>query len=76
MTAHSLRVPMGSPPLRVAKDKNLPDLVPIDTSDSDNEGDTQDEDIYPPARNTHPQSTISSIMEKVMLSCCQMSCTP
>ena len=66
---------MGSPPMRVAKDKNIPDLVPTDTSDSNNKGDTQDEDIHPPARNTRSQSTILSIMDEVMLSCCQMSCT-
>ena len=30
---------MGSPPPRVARDKNIPDLVPTDTSDSDDEGD-------------------------------------
>ena len=103
-------VPMGSPPPRVARNKNLPDFVPTDTSDSDDEGDknesnrlvvtcprpivvplkaqatplppspdnrnyiTQDEDIYPPARNTCFPSTILSIMDEVMLSCCQMSC--
>ena len=50
--AHSPSVPIGSPPPRVAKDKNLPNLVLIYTSDSNNEGDTQDEDISPPARNT------------------------
>ena len=38
-TAHSPMVPMGSPPLRVARVKNLPNIVPTDTSDSDNEGD-------------------------------------
>ena len=37
--------------------------------------DTLDEDISPPARNTRPQSNIFSIMDKVMLSCFQMSCT-
>ena len=62
-TAHSPRVPMGSPPPRVAKDKNLPDLVPTDTSDGNNKGDTQDEDISPPARNTRNQSTSLSIMD-------------
>ena len=35
-TAHSPRVPMGSPPPRVAKYKNLPDLVPTDTSNDKN----------------------------------------
>ena len=78
-TAHSPRMPMGSPPPRVARDKNIPDLVPTYTSDSDNEGDknesTQEEDIYHPERNTRSQSTILSIMDEVMLSCCQMSCT-
>ena len=39
-TAHSPREPMGSPTPRVFKDKNLPDLVPINTSDGKNEGDT------------------------------------
>ena len=66
---------MGSTPPRVAKDKNLPNLVPIDTSDSNNEGDTQDEDISPPARNTYSQSTSLSIMDEVIISCCQMSRT-
>ena len=62
-TAHSPRVPMGSPPPRVAKDKNLPKLVPTYTSDSNNEGDNHDEDISLPERNTRSQSTILSIME-------------
>ena len=35
---------MGSPPLRVARDKNLPDIVPADDSDSDNEGDKNESD--------------------------------
>ena len=64
-----------SPPLRVAKDKNLPDLVPTDTSNDNNEGDTQDKDISTPARNIRFQITSLSIMDKVMLSCCQMSRT-
>ena len=37
-SAHSPRVPMGIPPPRVARDKNLPNLVPVDDSDSDDEG--------------------------------------
>ena len=112
-TVHSPRVPMVSPPPRVAIDKNLPNLVPTDTSDSDSDDEggknesnrlgvacprtivvplkaqatplppildyrnyiTQDEEISHPARNTLPQSTILSIMDEVMLSCCQMSRT-
>ena len=74
-TAHWPRVHMGSPPPRVPKDKYLPDLVSTETSDGNNEGDTQDENISPPARNTRSQSTSLSIMDKVMLSCCQMSRT-
>ena len=70
---------MGSPPPRVARDKNLLDLVPTDTSDSDDERgqneSTQEEDISPPARNTRSHSTILSIMDEVMLSCCQISRT-
>ena len=66
---------MGSPPPRAAKDKNLPDIVPADTSDGNNKGDTEDEDISPPACNTRSQSTSLSIMDEVMLSCCQMSRT-
>ena len=38
-TAYSPRVPMGSPPPRVSRDKNIPNLVPEDDSDSDDEGD-------------------------------------
>ena len=67
-TAHALRVPRGSPPPRVAKDENLPDLVPTDTIDDNDKKET-------PARNTRYQSTSLSIMDKVMLSCCQMFCT-
>ena len=74
-TARSPRVPMGSPPPRVAKDKNRPDLVPTDTSNDNNEGDTQDKDISPPACNTRSQTTSFSIMGEIMLSCCQMSRT-
>ena len=66
---------MGIPPLRVTKDKNLPDLFPTDTSDDNNKGDTQDNDISSPARKTSSQSTSLSIMENFMLSCCQMSRT-
>ena len=40
MTAHSPRVPRDSPPRRVAKDKNLSDLTPIDTIDDKNKRDT------------------------------------
>ena len=65
MTAHSPRVPRGSPPPRVAKDKTLPDLVPTGTTDDNEKRDT-------PERNTRSQSTSLSIMEEVMLSCCQM----
>ena len=64
---------MGSPPLRVAKDKNFPDLVPTDTSNYNNEGDTWDKDISPPACNTHSQRNSLSIMDEVMLSCFIMS---
>ena len=35
---------MGSSPLRVSRDKNLPDLVPADDSDSDDEGDKNESD--------------------------------
>ena len=66
---------MGSPPPRVAKDKNLPDLVPTDTSDDKNEGDTQDKYISPPVLNTRSQRTSLIIMDEVMLSCCQMART-
>ena len=38
-TAHSPRVPMGIPPPRVARDKNLFEIVLIDYSDSEEEGD-------------------------------------
>ena len=56
-TAHSPRVPMGSPPPRVIKDKNLPDLVPTDTSNNNNEGDTQNKEIslYPSAQHKFPK---------------------
>ena len=66
-TAHSPRVPRGSPTPRVTKDKNFSDLVPTDTIDANNERDT-------PERNTCPQSTSLSIMDKFILSCCQLSC--
>ena len=67
-TAHSPRVPTGSPPPRVAKDKNLTDLVPAGTTDDN-------DNRYTPARNTRSQSTSLRIMDKVMLSYCQMSRT-
>ena len=57
-TSHFPSVPMGSPPPRVAKDENLPDLIHTDTIDGKNEGDTHDEDISPSARNTRSQSTV------------------
>ena len=62
-TAHSPRVTRSSPPPRVAKDKNLPDIVPTGTTDENDKRDT-------PARNTRSQSTSLRIMDKVMLSCC------
>ena len=68
MTAHSPRVPRGSTPPRVSKDINLPDLIPTDTIDDNNKRDT-------PVCNTCSQSTSLSIMDKVMLSCYQMSRT-
>ena len=43
-TAHSPRVPIGSPPPRMARDKNLPDLVPADDSDTDDKGDENESD--------------------------------
>ena len=59
---------MGSPPPRVAKDKNLPYLITTGTTYDNDKRET-------PALNTRPQSISLSIMEKVMLSCCQMSRT-
>ena len=67
--AHSLKVPIGSTPPRVDKDKNIPDLVPTNTSGDNNKRDTQDEDISTPARKTCSQSTSLIIMDKVVLSC-------
>ena len=67
-TAHSPRLLRGSPPPRVAKDKNLQDLVHTGTTDDNDKRDT-------PARNTCSQSNSLSIMDKIMLSCCQMSRT-
>ena len=52
----------------MAKEKNFPGIVPTDTSDDKQERET-------PARNARSQSTSLSIMDKVMLSCCQMSRT-
>ena len=47
-TVHSPRVPRSSPPPKLAKDKNLPDIVPTGTIDDNDKRDT-------PARNTHSQ---------------------
>ena len=35
---------MGIPPPKVTRDKNLPDIVPADDSDSDDEGDKNELD--------------------------------
>ena len=43
-TAHSPRGPMVSPPPRVAIDKNFPNIVPVDDSDSDKEVDKNESD--------------------------------
>ena len=37
-------VTMGSPPPRVAIDKNFPNIVPVDDSDSDKEVDKNESD--------------------------------
>ena len=58
----------GSTPPRVAKDKNIPDIVPTGTIDDNDKRNT-------PSRNTRSQSTSLIIMEEVMLSSCQMSST-